>query len=410
MTRVCFYFQVHQPERLNRYSVFDVGAGRPYFDEDLNGLILRRVAEKCYRPANALLLRLIEEFHGAFRLAFSLSGVAVEQLKRHAPDVIDSFRALADTGCVEFLAETYWHSLSFLYSRAEFERQVADHHRLMVDLFGQGPLVFRNTELIYNTALAQAAEAMGYEGLLADGVDAILGWRSPNYVYRPAGCSRAALLLKNYRLSDDIAFRFSARDWPGWPLTAERYAAWLAGASRAGPVINLFLDYETFGEHQWAETGIFEFLERLPAEVLRHPHLSFATPYEVVQSTPPAAELDVGPPISWADAERDTSAWLGNDMQRNAADEIYRLTESIHACGDPDLLRDWRRLQTSDHFYYMSTKSLADGTVHGYFTPYASPYECYISYMNVLNDLERRCGGPITVARASATASPASRP
>ena len=392
MSLVCWYFQVHQPERLARYTLFDIGTDRSYFDEALNAEVCRRVAEKCYRPANALLLRLIEDLRGAFRVAFSLSGVAVEQLLRWTPDVIDGFQALADTGCVEFLAETYWHSLSFLYAPAEFERQVAAHHDLMVDLFGQGPTVFRNTELIYNNALAQAAERLGYEGVLADGVDTVLGWRSPNFVYRPVGTERMQLLLKNYRLSDDIAFRFSARQWEGWPLTAEKFAVWLAAAARSGPVVNLFLDYETFGEHHWPESGIFQFLERLPYEVVRHPDLAFATPREVVRSVGAAGELDVPRTISWADADRDVSAWLGNDMQCNAAEELFALTEAIHACPDQALQADWRRLQTSDHFYYMSTKGLADGTVHQYFTPYDSPYDCFIAYMNVLNDVERRLG------------------
>jgi len=390
VSSICCYFQVHQPDRLGRYTVFDVGTGRSYFDETLNGEVCRRVAAKCYRPTNALLLRLIEALGGRFKVAFSLSGVAVEQLRRWAPDVIDSFRALADSGCVEFLAETYWHSLSFLYDEVEFERQVAEHHHLMVDLFGQGPTVFRNTELIYSNALAQAVERMGYEGVLADGVDAVLGWRSPNFVYRPVGTERIRLLLKNYRLSDDIAFRFSARDWADWPLTAEKFAAWLSAAARTGQTVNLFLDYETFGEHQWPETGIFEFLERLPHEVLRDPDLAFATPSEVVRTVAPAGDLDVPWPISWADAERDTSAWLGNDMQRNAADEIFALGEAVRARDDPALTADWHRLQTSDHFYYMSTKGLDDGTVHEYFTPYDSPYDCFISYMNVVNDLEHR--------------------
>jgi len=243
LSLVCCYFQVHQPERLDRYTVFDVGTDRPYFDETLNAEVCRRVAEKCYRPANAVLLRAIEDLQGAFKVAFSVSGVAVEQLLRWAPDVIDDFKALADTGCVEFLAETYWHSLSYLYAPAEFERQVTDHHHLMVDLFGQGPTVFRNTELIYDNALAGTVERLGYEGVLADGVEAVLGWRSPNFVYRPAGTERIQLLLKNYRLSDDIAFRFSAREWEGWPLTADKFAGWLAAAGRAGPVVNLFLDY-----------------------------------------------------------------------------------------------------------------------------------------------------------------------
>ena len=390
MSLVCFYFQVHQPERLYPYTVFDVGSGRPYFDETLNREVCCRVAEKCYRPANALLLRLIEQMNGRFKVGFSLSGVALEQLQRYAPDVLDGFRALADTGCVEFLAETYWHSLSFLFDQAEFERQVADHHHLMVDLFGQVPRVFRNTELIYSNALARAAERMGYEAVLADGVEGVLGWRSPNYVYRPAGAERIRLLLKNYRLSDDIAFRFSRRDWPGWPLTAERFAAWVSAAARTGPVVNLFLDYETFGEHHWPETGIFEFFERLPGEILRDPDLTFATPIEVAQALEPAGELDVSTPISWADAERDTSAWLGNEMQRNAVEALYRLGPEVLASGDPNLLADWRRLQVSDHFYYMSTKGLQDGTVHQYFTPYDSPYDCFIAYMNVLNDLQRR--------------------
>lgn len=392
MASVCFYFQVHQPFRLRRFSIFDRGAD--YFDNPVNQEILRKVATRCYLPANAVLRELIDRHEGRFRVAFSVTGPAIEQFQRFAPEVLDSFRTLAETGGVEFLAETYYHSLSFLYSRQEFATQVDLHRRLMQRLFGQTPTVFRNTELIYNNELARAATDLGFRAVLCEGADHLLGYRSPARLYCPPQCPDLRLLLKNYRLSDDIAFRFSNRDWPEWPLTADKFADWVAQVDDDGPVVNLFLDYETFGEHQWAETGIFDFLRALPGAILRRGDNDFRTPSECAAAFPVAGEYDVPHMISWADVERDLSAWLGNAMQSNALHELYRLESLVHRHGDEALLHDWRRLQTSDHFYYMSTKHYADGAVHKYFNPYDSPYDSFINFMNVLDNLRARLGRP----------------
>lgn len=391
MASVVFYFQVHQPYRLRRYSVFDTDSN--YYDHDRNREMLRRIARKCYLPANELLLTLVKTCGGRFRFAFSLTGVILEQLEKYCPEVMEGFHKLNETGCVEFLAETYYHSLAFLYSREEFAEQVELHRRKIQQTFGQTPRVFRNTELIYNNDLAYFLRGRGFVGILCEGADHILGYRSPTYVYRPPHCDDLSLLLKNYRLSDDIAFRFSNRDWEEWPLTAEKFARWVDQVNGNGYAVNLFMDYETLGEHQWAETGIFEFFRRLPGEILRNPANDFRTPGEVIASHPPVGEYDVPHMISWADTERDLSAWLGNAMQSNALHELYRLEGEVKAKQDPAILEDWRRLQTSDHFYYMCTKWFADGDVHKYFNPYESPYDSYINFMNVLDNLRARLRG-----------------
>ncbi|MEW6251604.1 MAG: glycoside hydrolase family 57 protein [Planctomycetota bacterium] len=390
MASVCLYFQVHQPFRLRRFSIFDRGAD--YFDNPANQEVLRRIGTKCYLPACAVLYELVERFAGRFRVAFSLSGLAVEQLQRFMPQALDAFRRLAETGCVEFLGETYYHSLSFLYSRQDFNEQVRMHADLMRRLFGQTPRVFRNTELIYNNEVARAAADLGFAGVLCEGADHLLGYRSPAFLYTPPGLPQVRLLLKNYRLSDDIAFRFNRKDWPEYPLTPEKFAQWIHQVNGNGYVVNLFMDYETFGEHQPAETGIFEFLRRLPAAVLAHPDDDFRTPAECAADCPPTGDYDVPHMISWADTERDLSAWLGNAMQSNALHELYRLEPLVRQRGDEALLHDWRRLQTSDHFYYMCTKHLADGAVHSYFNPYDSPYDAFINFMNVLDNLRTRLG------------------
>jgi alpha-amylase len=390
MASVCFYFQVHQPYRLRHYTIFD--SDSDYFDGYKNAQVCRKVAEKCYLPANRLLLDLILRYEGRFKVAFSVTGVLLEQLKAYAPEALASFQDLANTGCVEFLAETYHHSLSFLFSPGEFAWQVQAHKRLIRDTFGQTPRVFRNTELIYSNSLAEAIERLGgFDAVLSEGADHILGCRSPNYVYRPPNTRHVKLLLKNYRLSDDIAFRFSNRDWCEWPLQAEKFAHWINAVNGNGYVVNLFVDYETFGEHQWEDTGIFEFLRHLPGEILKHPDTDFKTPTEVADAYEAVDTLDVPYCISWADVERDLSAWLGNPMQHNAITELYNLEGQVKTCNDPDLLADWRRLQTSDHFYYMCTKWFADGDVHKYFNPYDSPYDSYINFMNVLDNLRSRC-------------------
>jgi alpha-amylase len=386
MPSVCLYFQVHQPRRLRRYSFFDVGHLHDYEDEAENRRILERIALKCYLPANALLLNLIGEYGGKFRVAFSLSGTLIDQLEQYRPDVLEGFRRLAETGCVEFLNETDGHTLAFLYSPREFQEQVLLHRKRIRALFGQDGRTFRYTELIYNNELAHTVEKMGYSVILAEGAEKILGRRTPNQIYRPAGRVRLKLLLRNYRLSDDVAFRFSERSWGEYPLTAAKYARWLHRIRREEAVINLFMDYETFGEHQWAETGIFAFLQRLPGEVLRNPDFSFRTPAEAADAHEAAGEVDSPGFISWADEERDTTAWLGNTMQQDAARALYALEPAIRRRKDAGLLRTWRTLQTSDHFYYMCTKWFADGDVHRYFNPYESPYEAYINYMNILDD------------------------
>ena len=390
MASVCFYFQVHQPARLRHYTVFD--KDEDYFDDYKNRSICRKVANKCYLPANRLILDLIRRCDGRFKVAYSITGILLEQLKLYAPEVLSTFDALAETGCVEFLAETYYHSLSFLYSRDEFLEQVNKHREAIAEFFGQYPRVFRNTELIYNNDLASLVESMDdFDAILTEGADHILGFRSPNFVYRPKGCGKLKLLLKNYSLSDDIAFRFSDRNWSQWPLTAEKFAGWVNRVNGNGNIVNLFMDYETFGEHQWSDTGIFDFMRHLPEEILKHPDNDFKTPSEVVRSYEAVETIDVPHLISWADTERDLSAWLGNAMQSSAVGELYRLEPQVRQADDERILADWRSLQTSDHFYYMCTKYFADGDVHKYFNPYGSPYDSYINFMNVLDNLRSRC-------------------
>ncbi|NOZ80221.1 MAG: polysaccharide deacetylase family protein [DPANN group archaeon] len=386
MVDISLYFQVHQPYRLRRYSVFDIGKSRDYFDKKKNEEIISRVAKKCYLPSNRLMLDLINETDGAFKVAYSITGTAMEQFASFEPRVIDSFQELADTGKVEFLSETYYHSLAFLHSQDEFKEQIRQHRKMIQANFHQTPSVFRNTELIYNNAIASLIEKMGYKGMLAEGADHVLGWRSPNFVYRPAHGS-IPLLLKNYKLSDDIAFRFSNHSWKEFPLTAEKYASWINAINGNGRVVNLFMDYETLGEHQWAQTGIFKFFRAWPRLVLKHPDNSFQNPGEVATKHRPEAGLDVPQLISWADLERDLSAWQGNQIQDAAMKELYAVERLVKASKDKALLDSWRRLQTSDHFYYMCTKYFADGDVHKYFNPYDSPYDCFIAFMNVLNDL-----------------------
>ncbi len=389
MPAICFYFQVHQPYRLRHYTVFDIGKSHHYEDVDANKSILHKVAHKCYLPMNALIKELIDKYQGAFRVSYSFSGTVLDQFEEYCPEVLASFQQLASTGCVEILDETYAHSLAFLYSKDEFEQQVLLHRTRIEQLFGQSPTCFRNTELVYNNHLAKIIETMGYESILAEGADQILDWRSPNFIYQPSNCHKLKLLLRNYTLSDDIAFRFSNKGWQEFPLTAEKFAAWAHQTSAQAEVINLFVDYETFGEHQWESTGIFDFMRALPHHVLQHQDFSFLTPTEVVRSMAPTAKLHVEKPISWADAERDLTAWIGNDMQQDAMEGVYKLEPLVRQVNNDALLLTWRRLQTSDHFYYMCTKWFSDGDVHKYFNPYGTPYEAYINYMNILADFEK---------------------
>jgi alpha-amylase len=389
MASVCFYFQVHQPYRLRPFTIFDTG--NDYFDDYKNEAVLRKVAQKCYLPSNSLLLDLINKYEGRFRISYSITGTLLEQIQRYAPEVLVSFQRLARTGCVEFMAETYYHSLSSLFSPREFISQVKMHIAAIENLFGQTPRVFRNTELIYSNELPSIVDQIGgFDAILAEGVDHVLGYRSPNYIYRPPNSNSLKLLLKNYRLSDDIAFRFSNRCWSQWPLRAEKFAGWINAVNGNGYVVNLFMDYETFGEHQWDDTGIFHFLRRLPEEIFKHPDNDFKTPGEAAAAYDASGVIDVPYITSWADTERDLSAWRGNSMQENALQELYHLEQKILETNDENLISDWRKLQTSDHFYYMCTKYFADGDVHKYFNPYDSPYDSYINFMNVLDNLNSR--------------------
>ena len=387
---ICLYFQVHQPDRLRLFRFFDIGADDHYFDDFDNSAIVRRVAAKCYLPMNKLILELIKANGKNFKVTFSISGTAIEQFKLYAPEVLESFKKLADTGCVEFLAETYSHSLASLANEKEFKEQVKLHAQTIEKEFGLKPKAFRNTELIYSDHIGEMVAAMGYRTMLTEGAKHVLGWKSPNYVYNNPLNPKLHLLLKNSSLSDDIAFRFSNTAWSEWPLTAEKYTGWLAEALENDDIVNLFMDYETFGEHQKAASGIFEFFKALPAEVLKHKQIGFCTASEAARKHQPVAELNVPFPISWADEERDTSAWLGNELQREAFTKLYALEAKVRKSGDEHLMNVFHRLQESDHLYYMCTKFFSDGAVHSYFNPYDTPYEAFINYMNVLSDFEIR--------------------
>ena len=395
---ICLYFQVHQPNRLRLYRFFDIGKDSHYYDDFANRTILRRVAQKCYLPMNALLLELIEANKGAFKVAFSISGSVLEQFDRYAPEVIESFRKLAQTGSVEFLSETYYHSLASLASPIEFKNQVLKHKAAIEHYFGVTPKAFRNTELIYSDAIGEMVYDMGFKTMLTEGAKHVLGWKSPNFVYTGATAPKLKLLLKNSTLSDDIAFRFSDRGWSDWPLTGEKYLAWLKAAAQNEEIINLFMDYETFGEHQKASSGIFDFMRYFPEEVLRDGEFEFVTPSEATKKHRPVGDLDVMDPISWADEERDVTAWLGNELQNDAFNKLYDQVEKLGLLNDEGLWSDFGHLQESDHFYYMCTKFFSDGAVHKYFNPYDTPYEAFINYMNVLSDFILRVDDAISVS------------
>lgn len=386
MRSICLYFQVHQPFRLRTYRFFDIGADHYYYDDYQNKHIVRRIANECYIPANEVLLGLINEFGSAFKVTFSISGSALEQFKKYTPEVITSFKRLAKTGNVEFLAETYAHSLVGLTDPAEFKRQVQEHAAAINELFGVTPTAFRNTELVYSNSIAGQVLEMGYKTMLTEGAKQLLGWKSPNFLYCSAPHQRLKLLLRNYQLSDDITFRFSQQDWSEWPLTADKYVKWLNDIDPKQEIVNLFMDYETFGEHQKAQTGIFGFLRAFPEQVIKTGKWTFSTPSALSEDLQPVAGIDCPHAISWADEERDLTAWLGNDLQDEAFTSLYKVAGIMLHCTDDNLLLDWNYLQASDHFYYMSTKWFSDGVVHHYFNPYSSPYEAFLNYMNVLSD------------------------
>lgn len=390
MPSICLYLQTHQPLRLRNYTIFDIGENQDYFDEQRNYDYLSRIVKKSYLPTNKMLLELVKKHNGKFKLALGLSGVLLEQLENDFPEVISDFQKLVKTGCCEILAETYYHSLAYLYSPEEFKKQVNLHKQKIKKLFNYEPKVFRNTELMLSNEMAAMVEKMGFQAILGEGADYILQWRSPNFVYGIKGADKIKLLLRNYKLSDDISFRFSCRDWAEWPLTADKFAAWVRAIDGSGEIVNLFMDYETFGEHQWQETGIFEFLKKLPQEILNYPQNNFKTPQEVVKLYKPKAQLDFPNIVTWADTERDLSAWLGNKMQVSALKNLYSLEEKIKKQNNKKIIEQWRCLQTSDHFYYMCVKWFSDGDVHKYFSPYDSPYDGFINFMNVFQDLKMR--------------------
>ena len=385
---VCLYFQVHQPNRLRQYRFFDIGKNSHYYDDFTNRTILRRIAQKCYLPMNELRLQQIEEQKGAFKVAFSITGTALEQFDRYCPEVLDSFKKLAATGCVEFLSETYYHSLSSLASESEFKHQVAKHKEAIEKYFGVTPTTFRNTELIYSDSIANMVGDLGFKTILTEGAKHVLGWQSPNYLYKATTKKNQKLLLRNSGLSDDIAFRFSNKGWENWPLTTDKFVSWLKSGD--GEIVNLFMDYETFGEHQAASTGIFDFMKYLPAAVLADGEFEFVTPARAARKHKPVAPLCIPDAISWADEERDTSAWLGNELQNEAFNKLYSLSEKLAILNDAELWSDFGHLQESDHFYYMCTKYFSDGAVHKYFNPYDTPFEAFINYMNVLSDFMLR--------------------
>lgn len=387
---ICLYFQVHQPFRLKRYRFFDLGHDHYYYDDFSNESILRKVADKCYLPANKIILDLVRKNKGKFKITFSLTGIVMNQFRLYAPEVLDSFRELAETGMVEFLAETDSHSLSSLKNRAEFERQVEMHREMVRNYLGVETTSFRNTELIYSDQIGSWIADMGFRAMLTEGAKHVLGWKSPNYLYCNSINPRLKVLLRNFVLSDDIAFRFSNKQWSAWPLTADKYASWLNKLAPKSELINIFLDYETFGEHNWKETGIFDFLQHMPAAILKKTPFRFMTPTEVAESLQPVSAISVPSPISWADEERDITAWLGNELQAAALDKLYDLSDKVKKCNDEMLLKDWEYLQSSDHFYYMATKFFSDGAVHAYFNPYDTPYDAFMNYMNVLSDFEIR--------------------
>ena len=392
---IVLYLHVHQPLRVRKYSIFDTAEAHDYFDErdtntDRNNeRVLRKVADKSYRPMNALLEKLLRQ-HPEFKVSLSITGTFIEQAEKWAPDVLDSFRRLVATGQVEIVSETYYHSLAFFYSLDEFERQVRMHREKIRELFGVETSVFRNTELVYNDSLAKWADEYGFKGILAEGWDPVLEWRSPNHVYRPAGTKDIALLMKNYRLSEDIAFRFGNKAWEAWPLSAETYEHWVDVSMSSGPLINLFMDYETFGEHQWEDTGIFGFFEHFVGKWLQNPGNTFYTASEAIDAHQPVAEISMPHTVTWADTERDLTAWLGNSMQQEALRHLYELEDDIMRSDDLGLIADWRKLQTSDHVYYMCTKWFHDGDVHAYFSPYESPYDAFLYFMNAVRDVRFR--------------------
>jgi alpha-amylase len=390
------YFQVHQPRRLGQFSFFDIGTDRDYFDDGTDQLIMRRIAKECYLPTNLLLLKLITKYPQV-RITFSISGSALKQMERFAPAVIESFRMLAATGSVEFLSETYYHSLACLISPDEFAAQVEMHRKKVQQLLGVTPKVFRNTELIYSDDIGRAVSDLGFDGVFTDGVDSLFHQHGPHHLYQHPDGNGLKLFFRNYKLSDDIAFRFAQKEWIDYPLTPKKYIRWLEAIPEREDLVTVSLDYETFGEHQKKETGIFQFLEGLITKLATHKKYKMVTPSEAIQLLSPVDSISVANPISWADQEHDLSAWLGNEMQQDAFETLNKLEANVKGLKDAVLLNTWRYMQTSDHLYYMFTKTGDDGNVHNYFSPYSSPYEAFMNYMNVLSDFSLRVSDHVRV-------------
>ena len=390
MKTVCLFFQIHQPFRHRRYRFFDIGTEHYYYDDFTNESIIQQIAIKSYLPTNKLLLKLASHLGKNLKVSFSITGLALEQFQLYAPEVIESFQKLVKTGCVEFLSETYSHSLSSLKDKSIFEDQVKLHKQKIFELFGVQPEVFRNTEMIYSDEIGAHVAEMGFKAILTEGAKHVLGWKSPNYVYVNALNPRLKVLMRNFKLSDDIAFRFANTNWLDYPLTADKFVNWLENMNPKDEVVNLFLSYESIGGRQSKDTGIFNFIESLITKIVKHPALKLATPSEVIEELQPISAVSVPNPISWADVERDLTAWLGNGMQQEAFEKLYNLSGQMQKCSDGELIKDWNFLQSSDHFYYMSTKFFSDGEVHSYFNPFDTPFEAFINYMNVLSDFKIR--------------------
>ena len=390
MKAVNLNFQIHQPFRYRKYRFFDIGNDAYYYDDFANETFMRRVADQTYLPANKIILEQIKKHEGKFKVTFSLSGTAIDQFKLYAPDVIDSFAELAATGCVEFLSETYSNSLVSMADGDLFQSQVKAHDDLIEELFGQRPKVFKNSELIYSDEIGDLVHRMGFEAMITEGAKHILGWKSPNYLYCNALNPRLKVLMRNFRFSDDLSFKFSNKGWNEFPLTSEKYAGWMASLPKEEEVVSIFINYETFGQLQHKNSGIFSFLENLPEAILKTGVLQFSTPTEIINNLQPVSAIHVPFPMSWADEERDLSAWLGNELQKEAFNKLYQLKDQMRKCTDATMLKDWDYLQTNDHLYFMCTKFFSDGEVLKHFNPYGTPYEAFINYMNVLSDFKIR--------------------
>ncbi len=386
MKTICLYFQIHQPVRLKRYRFFDIGRDHYYYDDFSNEDVIERIADRSFLRANALISDMIKEYNGKFKVAFSISGVALEQLEIYVPEAIEGFKEMVKTGCVEFLSETYSHSLASLYDPEEFKNQVKAHSDKIELLFGQKPKVLRNTELIYTDEISELVTQMGYEGMLCEGAKHVLGWKSPNYLYCSGASPKLKVLLRNAKFSDDITFRFSNYDWSEYPLVADKFIGWLNALPESEQLINLFMNYETLGSWQTAETGIFEFFKAIPKFALEK-KIGFSMPSEIIKKMKPVDLISVPYPCSWAGEEKDVSSWAGNILQQEALNKLYHIGERVRLCEDRRIKQDWNYLQVSDHFHFMSTKHFPGPSVY---SPYESAYDAFSNYMNVLGDFISR--------------------